>query len=66
MTPLMGLGKHTKQGKGTHMSKSTVVTMLALGSLILAGCQTSAEKEAAAGAARVGYAKLFNGKDLTG
>ncbi len=63
MTSLMGPGKHTKQGKGTHMSKNTLVTTLALGSLVLAGCHASAEKEAAAPEE---YTKLFNGKDLTG
>jgi len=49
------------------MSKSALVTMLALASLVLAGCHASAEKDAApAAAADEGFTKLFNGKDLTG
>ncbi len=49
------------------MRNRTSVWALVLAVLILAGCQNSAERaESPAAAAKSGYTKLFNGKDLTG
>jgi len=50
-----------------NMRNRISVFALLLGTLILAGCQKSAEKAGSpAAAAKSGYTKLFNGKDLTG
>lgn len=49
------------------MRNKTSVWALVLAVLILAGCQNAAEKaESPAAAAKDGYTKLFNGRDLTG
>ena len=50
------------------MQKKTSIFALALATLILVGCQKSAENAGSAGATKAGneYAQLFNGKDLTG